>query len=61
MTAMKATVYVCTSCRRRIGEGEVPEAFDRPGTGLAADLTANLADDPAIKKALNPDAFDFEE
>ena len=43
-----ATVFVCTSCRRRIGEGEAPEAFDRPGAGLAAELTANLADDPAI-------------
>ena len=25
------------------------------------DELADLADDPAIKKALNPDAFDFEE
>lgn len=49
MSSLAATVFVCTSCRRRIGEGEGPEAFDRPGAGLAASLQAQLADDPTIE------------
>lgn len=49
MTDLKATVFVCTSCRRRLGEGDGAEAFDKPGAELAADLAARVADDPSIK------------
>ena len=48
MTPTLTTVFVCTSCRRRIGEGEGTEAFDRPGAGLASDLEARVADDASI-------------
>lgn len=46
---LAATVFVCTSCRRRIGEGDGEDAFDRPGAGLATDLSERLADNPAIR------------
>ena len=49
MSSATTTLFVCTSCRRRIGEGDAPEAFDRPGAGLAADLTARIADNPHIE------------
>ena len=49
MTAMNTTVFVCINCRRRIGEGDAPDAFDRPGAGLAASLETRLADDPTIQ------------
>lgn len=48
MTSQTATIFVCTSCRRRIGDGDGDEAFDRPGAGLAADLQQRLADDANI-------------
>ena len=49
MTVPAATVFVCTSCKRRIGEGDGEEAFDRPGAGLAAGLTSRLGDTPTIR------------
>lgn len=48
MTAPLATLFVCTSCRRRLSDGEADEAFDRPGAGLAADLDARLSNDASI-------------
>lgn len=48
MTSLTATVFVCINCRRRISEGDNPEAFDRPGAGLAEALQTRLADQPAI-------------
>ena len=47
-TPAAATVFVCTSCKRRIGEGDGEDAFDRPGAGLATELSARFSDDPAI-------------
>ena len=49
MLSHSATVFVCTSCRRRVGEGEGPEAFDRPGAGLAAALQSRLSNERAIE------------
>ena len=48
-SCVAATVFVCTSCRRRIGEGEGDDAFDRPGAGLAAELGARLGDADGIR------------
>ena len=42
----RATVFVCTSCKRRLGDGE--GNFDHPGPELAERLRALLADDPSI-------------
>lgn len=49
LSAVAATVFVCTSCRRRIGEGEGEEAFDRPGAGLAAVLGDRLGNEPGVR------------
>ncbi len=48
MTAPSATVFVCTSCRRRIAEGDGDDNFDRPGAGLASELQSQLANDETI-------------
>lgn len=48
MTAPSASVFVCTTCRRRIADGDGDEAFDRPGSRLAAALADRLVDDPSI-------------
>lgn len=45
MTA-HATVFICISCRRQIGEGA--DAFDHPGPLMAERVAALLANDPAI-------------
>lgn len=42
----RATVFVCISCRRKLGEGE--DQFDHPGPALAERVSAVLADDPTI-------------
>lgn len=42
----RATVFVCISCRRKLGEGE--DQFDHPGPALAERVSALLADDPTI-------------
>ena len=42
----RATVFVCISCRRKLGEGE--DQFDHPGPALAERISAVLADDPTI-------------
>lgn len=42
----RATVYVCTSCRRRTGEGEGD--FDQPGRALAERVSELLAGDDGI-------------
>ncbi len=39
-------VFVCVSCKRRLGEGE--NDFDHPGPALAARVRALLADDAHI-------------
>lgn len=44
--APRATVFVCVSCRRRLGDGE--NDFDQPGGLLAANLRALLRDGEAI-------------
>jgi predicted metal-binding protein len=36
MKESAVTVFICVSCRRRLGDGA--EAFDRPGCGLASAL-----------------------
>jgi len=38
-----ATIFVCTSCRRSLGEGE--ESFDQPGRGLVEAIEARLQGD----------------
>ena len=38
MTAV--TIFVCVSCRRRLGEDD--ESFDQPGRGLADAIEARL-------------------
>lgn len=43
---LRATVFVCVSCRRKTGEGE--DQFDHPGPALAERVRALLADDPTI-------------
>ena len=43
----QATVYVCTTCRRRTGEGEGD--FDQPGRALAERVTNLLAADAGIE------------
>ena len=45
MTA-RATVFVCTSCRRRLGDSD--DQFDHPGPELAERVRGLLADDPTI-------------
>jgi predicted metal-binding protein len=42
----RATVFVCVSCRRKLGEGE--EQFDLPGVALSDRVRDLLADDPSI-------------
>jgi predicted metal-binding protein len=37
------TIFVCVSCRRRLGEDD--ESFDQPGRGLAEAIEARLRDD----------------
>ena len=37
------TIFVCVSCRRRLGEDD--ESFDQPGRGLAEAIEARLQDD----------------
>ena len=44
--AARATVFVCISCRRRIGDGE--DQFDHPGPALADRVRELLSDDPSI-------------
>ncbi|MFN0219596.1 MAG: DUF1636 family protein [Hyphomicrobium sp.] len=44
--ALRATVFVCTSCRRRLGDGE--EQFDHPGPALADRVRELLTDDDTI-------------
>ncbi|MGQ0456700.1 MAG: DUF1636 family protein [Hyphomicrobium sp.] len=44
--ALRATVFVCTSCRRRLGDGEAD--FDHPGPALAERVRDLLADDETI-------------
>ncbi len=45
--ALSAVVYVCTSCRRRLGEGDGD--FDQPGAALAERVRVLLEDNPAIE------------
>lgn len=42
---MATTIFVCTACRRALGEG--PD-FEQPGGALADALAARLGDDAAI-------------
>ena len=42
----RATIFVCISCRRRLGDGE--DTFDHPGPALAEGVRALLIDDPSI-------------
>src|ERR1700738_1722872 len=42
---MTATLFVCVSCRRPLGDGE--ESFDQPGHGLAEAIKARLQGDEA--------------
>lgn len=42
----RATVFVCVSCRRKVGEGE--DQFDHPGPLMATRVAALLADDRGI-------------
>ena len=44
---VRATVFVCTSCRRRLGDDE--DNFDHPGPALAERVQVLLADDPSIE------------
>jgi predicted metal-binding protein len=44
--ALRATVFVCTSCRRLLGDGE--DQFDHPGPALADRVRDLLADDDTI-------------
>ena len=44
--AVRATLFVCISCRRQIGETE--DQFDHPGPALAERVSALLAGDPTI-------------
>lgn len=41
-----ATVFVCTACRRKTGDGD--GAFDHPGPALAERIKTLLADNAAI-------------
>jgi predicted metal-binding protein len=40
MSESIVTVFICVSCRRRLGDGD--EAFDQPGRGLASALRQRL-------------------
>ena len=40
MKESAVTVFICVSCRRRLGDGA--ETFDRPGRGLASALRQKL-------------------
>jgi predicted metal-binding protein len=40
---MTATLFVCVSCRRPLGDGD--ESFDQPGQGLADAIQARLQGD----------------
>jgi predicted metal-binding protein len=40
---MTATIFVCVSCRRPLGDGE--ESFDQPGLGLAEAIKTRLQGD----------------
>lgn len=40
-TAAAATIFVCTTCRRK--RADVPEGFDLPGKGLALALESEVA------------------
>ena len=42
----RTKVFVCISCRRRLGDDE--SQFDHPGPALAEGVRALLADDPSI-------------
>lgn len=43
---LRATVFVCVSCRRKLGEGE--DQFDHPGPALADRVRDLLANDSTI-------------
>ncbi|HSS84447.1 MAG TPA: DUF1636 domain-containing protein [Reyranella sp.] len=48
MTAV--TIFVCVSCRRRLGEDD--ESFDQPGRGLADAIEARLQGDGQARLAV---------
>lgn len=45
--ALSAVIYVCTSCRRPLGDGA--DTFDQPGAALAERVRDLLEDDAAIE------------
>lgn len=45
MNGSAVTVFICVSCRRRLGDGT--ETFDQPGRGLALSLRQRFREMPA--------------
>lgn len=44
----RTKVFVCISCRRRLGDGNDETQYDHPGPALAGRVRALLADSPSI-------------
>ncbi len=50
--AASATIFVCTTCRRK--RADVPQGYDLPGIGLAAALAAEIACRAAAELTVTP-------